>query len=67
MTNEEIIMGARISLMEAGLIGTTGRILTAEINGEKKEFHEPERFIPTRHGRMKGTRFRKARRRSFSW
>lgn len=43
MTNEQIIFNARIQLMEAGLIGTTGRkIEIADNNGEVKEINEPE-------------------------
>ena len=43
MTNEQIIFNERITLMDDGIIGTTGRTITVENeNGEKIEMKEPE-------------------------
>ena len=43
MTNEVIILQKRFEMMEAGLLGTTGRYITMENeNGEKRQVLEPE-------------------------
>jgi Domain of unknown function (DUF1738). len=42
MTNEQIILGERIKLMNEGIIGTTGKTLTVEKEGKKCEIDEPE-------------------------
>ena len=43
MTNAQIILNKSISLMEAGLIGTTGRTITfTDVNGESRTVSEPE-------------------------
>ena len=42
MTNEQIIWAERMNAMESGIIGTTGRLITVEIDGEKKQILEPE-------------------------
>lgn len=42
MTNEQIIWTERMKAMESGIIGTTGRLITVEIDGEKKQILEPE-------------------------
>lgn len=42
MTNEQIIFEARLDALKNGLIGTTGRMITVEIGGEKKSIPEPE-------------------------
>ena len=43
MTNEQIIFNNSLQLMDDGIIGTTGRIITVENeNGEKAEIQEPE-------------------------
>ena len=43
MTNEQIIFNNSIELMDAGIIGTTGRFITVENEqGEKMEMQEPE-------------------------
>lgn len=43
MTNEQIIFSARCELLEAGKIGTTGRILTVELpDGQRQQMPEPE-------------------------
>lgn len=42
MTNAMIIMVESVRLMEEGVIKPTGRKLKADINGEVKEFDEPE-------------------------
>ena len=43
MTNAQIIFNESMKLMEAGIIGTTGRVFVFEDeNGNKKEIQEPE-------------------------
>lgn len=43
MTNEVIILQKRFEMMEAGILGTTGRYITVENeNGEKRKVLEPE-------------------------
>lgn len=42
MTNAQIIFEERIKAMESGIIGNTGRLITVEIDGEKKQILEPE-------------------------
>lgn len=43
MTNEQIIFQERLSLMERGMIGSTGRIVTVEnADGTVHSFPEPE-------------------------
>lgn len=43
MTNEQIIFNERVSLMNRGLIGTTGRIIQmVDGDGQKKMLAEPE-------------------------
>lgn len=43
MTNAQIIFWESVDLMEAGIIGTTGRSVTVETkDGEKKQLFEPE-------------------------
>lgn len=43
MTNEQIILDARLVLMEEGKIGTTGRYMEVENEeGERKRIPEPE-------------------------
>lgn len=43
MTNAMIIFWQSVDLMNAGLIGTTGRVLTMELpDGSTKEIQEPE-------------------------
>lgn len=42
MTNAMIILIESIKLMEEGIIGSTDNKLKVEINGELKEFNEPE-------------------------
>lgn len=60
MTNSEIITRARIELMEAGKIGTTGRILTVNLGGgETKSFPEPEEIHTYGHWKSMGYQVRK--------
>lgn len=43
MTNEQIIFNTSVELMNEGIIGTTGRVITVENeNGEKIDLQEPE-------------------------
>lgn len=43
MTNAQIIFNESIKLMEDGVIGSTGRMITVQDNeGNKKQFPEPE-------------------------
>ena len=43
MTNEQIIWGERLDLMNKGIIGTTGKMITLENEkGEKFDITEPE-------------------------
>jgi len=42
MTNEQIILGERIKLMNEGMIGTTGKTMTIEKEGKKYKINEPE-------------------------
>ena len=60
MTNSEIITRARIELMEAGKIGTTGRIFTVELpDGTKKSFPEPEEIHTYGHWKTLGYQVKK--------
>ena len=42
MTNAMLILMERVELMNAGKIGSTGRSIQVEIDGETKTFQEPE-------------------------
>ena len=60
MTNGEIITRARIELMEAGKIGTTGRTFTAKFaDGTERSFPEPEEIHTYQHWKSMGYQVRK--------
>lgn len=60
MTNEQIIMGQRIELLKAGIIGSTGRILTVvSVDGTKSEMEEPEEIHTYQGWRSYGYQVRK--------
>ena len=60
ITNHEIITRARIELLEAGKIGTTGRIIVVELpDGEKRSFPEPEEIHTYQHWKALGYQVRK--------
>ena len=59
-TNHEIITRARMELLEAGKIGTTGRTFVVELpDGETKTFPEPEEIHTYQHWKTLGYQVRK--------
>ncbi len=60
ITNHEIITRARMELLEAGKIGTTGRTFVVELpDGETKTFPEPEEIHTYQHWKTLGYQVRK--------
>ena len=55
MTNEQIIFNARVQLMEAGKIGTTGRIIpVVNARGEEVQIQEPVEMHTFQSWKSKG-------------
>ena len=60
ISNHEIITRARMELLEAGKIGTTGRTFTVELpDGETRTFPEPEEIHTYQHWKTLGYQVRK--------
>ena len=60
MTNVQIIMNNALALMEAGVIGTTGRELVVEMpDGSKKVYQEPEELHTFQGWKERGYKVKK--------